>query len=232
MYPASPAPTFRPPIRPGPEDPSIALAATSTAAWDPGPTARGTPSDEADAALLAAAGRGDLAAFNELVARHQDFLYALAVRTTRDPVLAEDALQEGLLHAFGRAPSYRGEGCVRGWIARIVLNACRDAQRWHGRRRADPLPDQPAESTSDPRNDPHRALVLREQARLLEDALGRLSPEQRVALLLHVAHGFEYVEIAEATGVAVGTVKSRIHRGRLALRDLLVDHRDLFADAS
>ena len=74
--------------------------------------------------------------------------------------------------------------------------------------------------------------IRREQARLLEEALGRLVPEQRVALLLHAAHGFEYVEIAAATGVAMGTVKSRIHRGRLALRDLLVDHRDLFADVA
>ena len=208
------------------------LPATCPTTLDPGHEPLSAPGGQLDATLLAAAGRGDLSAFNDLVIRHQDFLYALAVRTTRDRTLAEDALQDSLLHAFDHARSYRGEGNVRGWLVRIVLNACRDAQRWHGRRRADPLPEQPSELTGDRAGDPHRALVRREQARLLEEALGRLVPEQRVALLLHAAHGFEYVEIAAATGVAMGTVKSRIHRGRLALRDLLVDHRDLFADVA
>ena len=236
MYPATPqSTTFDPVARLAPGGISLAyplLPATGTAVLDAEHAPLGAPCSAVDATLLAAAGRGDLSAFNDLVVRHQDFLYALAVRTTRDAALAEDALQDGLLHAFDHAGAYRGEGSVRGWLARIILNACRDAQRWHGRRRADPLPEQPHDATLDKAGDPHRALVRREQARLLEEALGRLVPEQRIALLLHAAHGFEYLEIAAATGVAMGTVKSRIHRGRLALRDLLVDHRDLFADVA
>ncbi len=131
------------------------LPVTSTAALDADHAPLGPPGSVVDATLLAAAGRGDLSAFNDLVVRHEDFLYALAVRTTRDRVLAEDALQDALLHAFNHAASYRGEGSVRGWIARIVLNACRDAQRWHGRRRADPLPEPPLEVTWDRPGDPH-----------------------------------------------------------------------------
>jgi RNA polymerase sigma-70 factor (ECF subfamily) len=184
-----------------------------------------------DAERLAAAAHGDVEAFNGLVVAHQDFLYGLAVWATGDPLLAEDALQDGLIHAYARARLYRGEGPVRAWLARVVLNACRDAQRWHRRRRVQPLP--PAADTigADDAGDPHRAFLVRERARLLRAALNRLSPDQRIALVLYAVHGLEYEEIVLATSAPIGTVKSRIHRARLSLRELMVEHRDLFADA-
>ncbi len=91
-----------------------------------------------DAERMVAAAHGDVEAFNGLVASHQDFLYGVAVWATSDAMLAEDALQDGLFRAYSRAAFYRGEGPVRAWLARVVLNACRDAQRWHRRRRAGP----------------------------------------------------------------------------------------------
>lgn len=183
-----------------------------------------------DAERMVAAAHGDVEAFNGLVASHQDFLYGVAVWATGDAVLAEDALQDGLFRAYTRAGLYRGEGPVRAWLARVVLNACRDAQRWHRRRRAEPLPAADTIGT-DATGDPHRELLVRERARLLRAALNRLSPDQRIALVLYAVHGLEYEEIVLATSAPIGTVKSRIHRARLSLRELIVEHRDLFADA-
>lgn len=184
-----------------------------------------------DAERLAASARGDVDAFNAIVAAHQDFLYGLAVWATGDATLAEDALQDGLFRAYTRAGLYRGEGPVRAWLARVVLNACRDAQRWHRRRRAEPLPVAADTLGASVSGDPHHELLARERARLLEAALNRLCPDQRIALVLYAVHGLEYEEIVLATSAPIGTVKSRIHRARLALRELMVEHRDLFADA-
>ncbi len=183
-----------------------------------------------DAERMVAAAQGDVEAFNGLVASHQDFLYGVAVWATGDAMLAEDALQDGLCRAYSRAGLYRGEGPVRAWLARVVLNACRDAQRWHRRRRAEPLP---AADTigADATGDPHREFLIHERARLLRAALNRLSSDQRIALVLYAVHGLEYEEIVLATSAPIGTVKSRIHRARLSLRELMVEHRDLFADA-
>ena len=184
-----------------------------------------------DAERMVAAAHGDVEAFNGLVASHQDFLYGVAVWATGDATLAEDALQDGLFRAYTRAGLYRGEGPVRAWLARVVLNACRDAQRWHRRRRAEPLPAAADTIGTDAAGDPHRELLVRERARLLRAALNRLSPDQRIALVLYAVHGLEYEEIVLATSAPIGTVKSRIHRARLSLRELIVEHRDLFADA-
>lgn len=196
----------------------IAVSLPGVRALDPG------------AERMVAAAHGDVDAFNGLVAAHQDFLYGLAVWATGDATLAEDALQDGLLRAYTRAGLYRGEGPVRAWLARVVLNACRDAQRWHRRRRAEPLP---AADTigADAAGDPHRELLVRERAGLLRAALNRLSPDQRIALVLYAVHGLEYEEIVLATSAPMGTVKSRIHRARLSMRELMVEHGDLFADA-
>lgn len=184
-----------------------------------------------DAERMVAAAHGDVEAFNGLVASHQDFLYGVAVWATGDAMLAEDALQDGLFRAYARAGLYRGEGPVRAWLARVVLNACRDAQRWHRRRRAEPLPAAANTIGAETAGDPHRELLARERARLLHAALNRLSPDQRIALVLYAVHGLEYEEIVLATSAPIGTVKSRIHRARLSLRELMVEHRDLFADA-
>ena len=184
-----------------------------------------------DAERMVAAAHGDVDAFNGLVATHQDFLYGVAVWATGDAVLAEDALQDGLFRAYTRAGLYRCEGPVRAWLARVVLNACRDAQRWHRRRRAEPLPAVATTIEADAAGDPHREFLAHERARLLRAALNGLSPDQRIALVLYAVHGLEYEEIVLATAAPIGTVKSRIHRARLAMRELMVEQRDLFADA-
>lgn len=188
------------------------------------------PTVDTDARHLAAAASGDLDAFNALVLSHQDYLYGVAIWASGDATLAEDALQDGLIRAYARATLYRGEGPVRAWLARIVINACRDAQRWQRRRHLEPLP-MGAFVAADHDGDPHRTLLRRERSRVLTEALGKLGFDQRVALVLYAVYGLEYEEIVLATAAPLGTVKSRIHRARLALRSLVADRRDLFVES-
>jgi RNA polymerase sigma-70 factor (ECF subfamily) len=173
---------------------------------------------------------GDLDAFNALVELHQDHLYALVARLVPDRDQAADAVQEAFLHAYRQLRSFRG-GSVRSWLGRIAINAALDAQRARRRRPAQPYPQLEDESWQPPAgeaSDPERSALERERARVLEAALARIADDQRTAIVLFDVEGYDYLEIARITGVSLGTVKSRIHRGRLALRDLLADRLDLF----
>jgi RNA polymerase sigma-70 factor, ECF subfamily len=116
---------------------------------------------------------------------------------------------------------------------RIAVNASTDVLRLRKRRPSQPFPereDEPWEPPAPSSDDPDRVAVRREQGRVLAAALGKLTDGQRSAILLYDVEGFDYPEIARLTGVSLGTVKSRIHRGRLALRELLLDSMELFRD--
>lgn len=169
-----------------------------------------------DAQLLAAHRDGDGHAFAELVGRHGDRLWSIAVRTLGDRSDAADVVQEALVAAHRRAGSYRGEASVATWLQRIVVNACVDRIR-HDRRRPAVVPwperDLPAR-----RPDPAVELATR---LAVGDALAELPPEQRVAVVLVDVHGCAYAEAAEIIGVPVGTAKSRCFRGRARLAVLL-----------
>jgi RNA polymerase sigma-70 factor (ECF subfamily) len=167
-----------------------------------------------DADLLAAHVDGDPAAFDEIVRRHRDRLWAVAVRTTGDREEAADALQDALLSAYRRAGTFRGDSAVTTWLHRIVVNACLDRMRRQRVRPTVPLPDrEPAD-----RRDAHAST---ETALDVRAALATLPEAQRAALVLVDMHGLSVAEAAQVLEVAEGTIKSRCARGRAALLPLL-----------
>ncbi len=188
------------------------------------------PVQRRDLILLERARGGDLDAFNDLVVCYQDHLYSLVVRMVPDRDQAADAVQEAFFSAYRNLNGFRG-GNVRSWLSRICVNAAMDAQRAKKRRPVQPYPEL-EDDTWQPRAgdeaDPVRIVLTGERARALNDALARITPDQRAAIVLFDVEGYDYAEIADMTAVSLGTVKSRIHRGRLALRALLEDRMELF----
>ena len=188
------------------------------------------PVQRRDLILLGRAREGDLDAFNDLVVVYQDMLFALVVRMVPDRDQASDAVQEAFFSAYRNMEGFRG-GSVRSWLSRITINAAMDAQRLKKRRPADPYPeleDDTWQPPADASADPVTTALTTERHRALNKALAQITNDQRTSIVLYDVEGYDYAEIAELTGVSVGTVKSRIHRGRLALRALLADRMDLF----
>jgi len=196
---------------------------------------RPTPAADAglqrrDLILVERAQAGDLGAFNDLVTCYQDQLYGLVARMVPDPDQAADAVQEAFFSAYRNLDSFRG-GSVKSWLSRIAINAAMDLQRARKRRPVQPYPELDDDSWQPPTGedaDPERQVVTGERVRVLTAALAAIGDDQRAAIVLFDVEGFDYGEIAEMTGVSLGTVKSRIHRGRLALRRRLEAQMELF----
>lgn len=183
--------------------------------------------ERSDADLLAAHVAGDAAAFGVLFARHRDRLWAVALRTMGNPDDAADGLQDGVVAAYRRAGSFRGEAAVTTWLHRVVVNACLDRLRAAKVRRAEALPDDLDEhgdrgslATSGP-VDPADEALAAERRRSVLAALAQLPPDQRAALVLVDMEGYPVSEAAAMLGCAEGTVKSRCSRGRKRLATLL-----------
>jgi RNA polymerase sigma factor (sigma-70 family) len=188
------------------------------------------PVQRRDMILLDRAREGDLNAFNDLVVVYQDKLFALIVRMVPDRDAASDAVQEAFFSAYRNMAGFRG-GSVKSWLSRIAINAAMDAQRLKKRRPADPYPeleDDTWQPPADASADPVTTSLTAERHQALNGALAQITGDQRNAIVLYDVEGYDYAEIAELTNVSIGTVKSRIHRGRLALRELLHDRMDLF----
>jgi RNA polymerase sigma-70 factor (ECF subfamily) len=198
---------------------------------DPRPSAAADdPAQRRDLILIERARTGDLSAFNDLVELYQDQLFALVARMVPDRDQASDAVQEAFFSAYRNLAGFRG-GSVKSWLNRICVNAAMDAQRARRRRPAQPYPELEDESWQPPAGeeaDPERQVMTAERTRVLREAMTRITDDQRAAIVLFDVEGYDYAEIAEMTGVSLGTVKSRIHRGRLALRALLEDRMELF----
>ena len=183
----------------------------------------GTPGTEADLVLSACG--GNLDAFNALVDLHERSVFNLCLRMLGSREAAEDAAQDAFLSAFRNARAFRGAS-FRAWLMRIAANACTDELRRRGRRPALSL-DAPPPGAHDPLDiadagaGPEAAVMRREQQRVLQDALLRLPADQRMAVIMCDLQGFSYEEIAEAMRSSLGTVKSRIARGREKLRGML-----------
>ncbi|MEA2519765.1 MAG: hypothetical protein QOF49_1845 [Chloroflexota bacterium] len=188
------------------------------------------PVQRRDLILLERARSGDLDAFNDLVVCYQDLLFSLVVRMVPDRDQASDCVQEAFFSAFRNLAAFRG-GSVKSWLQRICVNAAMDIQRARKRRPVQPYPELDDESWQPPAGkeaDPVTTALTTERHRALNDALATITDDQRAAIVLFDIEGYDYAEIAELTGVSLGTVKSRIHRGRLALRDRLEGRMELF----
>jgi RNA polymerase sigma-70 factor, ECF subfamily len=187
--------------------------------------------DASDQDLLARHVDGDPDAFGELVRRHRDRLWAVALRTLGDREEAADAVQDALVSAYRAAHTFRGQSAVTTWLHRITVNACLDRARKAASRKTSPVDDterleqllEPHESASAPaeRNDLNRQLL---------EALGTLPPDQRAALVLVDMQGYPVAEAARVLDVPTGTVKSRCARGRARLLPLLSHLRPENAD--
>lgn len=174
-----------------------------------------------DAELLQAHIDGDPHAFAVLVTRHRDRLWAVALRTMRNPDEAADALQDAYISAFRRAGSFRGEAQVTTWLHRVVVNACLDRIRRNKVRATEPFPDdldRAGQLGTQTQDDP---LELKEQRSDVAAALHHLNADQRAALVLVDMEGYSVEEAAAILGCAVGTIKSRCSRGRARLVPLL-----------
>ena len=185
--------------------------------------------DEAQA--IRAAQQGELAAFNRLVLAYQNLAYNVAYRILGDGDAAADVCQDAFLSAFKGIKRFRG-GSFKSWMLRIVTNACYDHLRYQARRPATSLegmsedPDYAPGLVSD-QEAPEDYALRRELSNIIQQGIQTLAPDQRMAVVLSDVQGFSYQEIADMTGVAVGTVKSRLSRARARLRDLLMDHQEL-----
>jgi RNA polymerase sigma-70 factor (ECF subfamily) len=201
--------------------------------------------------LIAAAAGGDLHAFNQLVLRYQNLAFSVACRILQDHDAAADAVQVSMIKAFRGLCGYAG-GSFKSWIVRIVVNTCYDMLRSRKSRRFVSLDggSERGEDRSapgqvggqgnrwrddgdgglyleDPGERPEAYMQRMELRALIERGIERLPPDQRLALTLCDIHGYTYEEIGEITGMAMGTVKSRINRARARLRDYLLQYPDL-----
>ena len=181
-----------------------------------------------DLELIAAARTGDLDAFNEIVRRYERAVFNVALRIMRDPSAAEDATQDALIKAWTAIGSFNGT-VILPWLIRIVTNRCYDVIRARHRRPADSLDQEELNETSSwstqiaQTEAPDDFVDRLELSSRLQAALDLLTPDQRAVVVLSDIHGYAYEEIAATLGVAVGTVKSRLCRGRGRLRELLRD---------
>jgi len=191
-----------------------------------------------EAALIQDARRGDLDAFNRLVLAYQDMVYSQAYRMMGEAEAAEDAAQDAFISAYRKLDSYRG-GSFKAWLLRIVTNLCYDELRRRKRRPTTPLEpldndDEEIESPrwlSDPNGTPEEETERAELARALQGCLDDLPPEFRSVVILVDIQGLDYIETAASIGKPLGTVKSRLARARMRMRDCLQGFWELLPES-
>ncbi len=189
-------------------------------------------------ALIHDAQHGNLEAFNRLVLAYQDSVYNTALRILGDEDLAADASQEAFLSAFRALNNYRG-GSFRAWLLRTVTNACYDELRRKKRRPTTPLEPETADGEevesprwlTDPHASPEESLDQAELEHAIQHCLENLPTEFRAVVILADIQGLNYDEVAVAVSKPLGTVKSRLARARLRLRECLQGFRELLPAA-
>lgn len=195
------------------------------------------------AALVARAKRGDRQAFDRLVALHTAQVYNLSLRITGSREDAEDCVQEAFVRAFRRLHSFRGEAAFSTWLYRVALNVAADTARKRARA---PLaasalaagdPDEPAPDLAEIEAraevavpGPEKLLEAQARRQAVLQAVRRLPEHHRTVVVLYDLQGLSYQEIARITGTRVGTIKSRLNRARLALKELLLPHWELLRE--
>ena len=180
--------------------------------------------------LIARAVKGDAAAFNELLAGHEKKMYAVCLRMCANHEDAQDCLQEAMLRVYRSISGFKGQSAFSTWLYRVTMNTCLDELR---RRKGkattslDGLLDS-GWSPSDEEDTPEKHAIGAEQRRAVQTMIAELPEDMRAAIVLRDIHGLAYEEIADALNINVGTIKSRISRGREKLREKLKKNRELF----
>jgi len=184
-----------------------------------------------DPALVKASQRGDMRAFEELVARHRDKIYARAFSMMRNEEEAVDLSQEAWVKGWQRLKQFQGESSFGTWMTRIVINLCLDQLRKQKRQRAESIEELEQEGGGVERQmpvitvNPTAGLERRELRERIDRALGQLSHEHRTVLILHEFEEMEYKEIAKVMQCSIGTIMSRLFYARRKLAALLEDLR-------
>lgn len=184
--------------------------------------------------LIVSAQRGDMDAFNILALKYQDMLYRIALRIVHDECIAEDALQEAMIHAFRHIGSFRG-GNFKSWLARVTVNASYDELRRGKRHLSLPLEQYTQEGEEiespewmrDPSAGPEERTESSELMSALQQCIRALVPDYRLMVILVDMEGMSYEEAAQVAQVPVGTVKSRLARARMQIRKSLQPYRSL-----
>jgi RNA polymerase sigma-70 factor, ECF subfamily len=174
-----------------------------------------------DVELVRKATSGDGSALEALVERHSPRVNKLAGQLMGDFEDARDAAQESLVKLCTRLRQFRGEAQFSTWLHRLVVNTCRDRMAFQRVRRTEPLVEE--ERPSDDDSDPSRLAALTDLRRDVAEALAKLSPKQRAAVVLRDSFGFSYAEIARVARIPVGTAKCYVHRARARLKAHLED---------
>ncbi len=177
-----------------------------------------------DEILITRSRQGDLDAFNQLVLNYQDLVFSVILRMVRNHATAEDITQEAFISAFRNIGRMRGVN-FRAWVLRIARNATYDAIRRTNRRPEDSIDEQIVtlgETLPSGEELPEDYALRQDLGRSIDQGLGELQPDQRMAIVMVDVEGLTYDEAADAMEVPIGTVKSRLNRGRRRLREWIV----------
>lgn len=190
--------------------------------------------DQEDGILVARAQRGDQAAFNVLVRKHEARAYQYAFRLTRNPDEAADVVSEAFVRIYNALSNFKGQSAFSTWLYRIVTNCYLDTRKKEKGRTtsldAAVYTDEGEveRQIEDPKANPQQQIEHHERGERVQDAISVLPDYQRAMIVMYHAEGMSYEDIAEALDLPIGTVKSRLNRARMTLRDLLVHHEELF----
>ena len=184
-------------------------------------------------ALIEAAAGGDPTAFEKLMRMHEGKMYAVALRMCASREDAQDCMQEAMIRAYRAIEDFRFQSSFSTWIYRITMNTCLDELRRRKVRQATSL-DALLDAGWAPSGgeSPEGHAMQQDRRRALEGAIHALPEDMRAAIVLRDIQGYSYDEIADILSVNVGTIKSRISRGREKLREILSEHTELFEQSS
>ena len=180
--------------------------------------------------LIHRAAKGDGAAFTELMTQHESRMYAVTLRMCANREDAQDCLQDAMLRIYRAIGSFKGQSAFSTWVYRITMNTCLDELRRRKTRNSSSL-DTLLESGWSPTDEddvPERHAIKSEQRRVIDRAIAALPEDMRSAIVLRDIQGYSYEEIAAMLDANIGTVKSRISRGREKLRQILRENAELF----
>lgn len=180
--------------------------------------------------LIDRAAKGDAAAFNELLGAHEKRMYAVCLRMCGNHEDAQDCLQEAMLRVFRAISGFKGQASFSTWVYRVTMNTCLDELRRRKNKQTSSLDSllDAGWSPSDEMDTPERHAIAAEKQEAIRNTISELPEDMRSAIILRDIQGFSYDEIARILEINVGTIKSRISRGREKLRERFLARAELF----